>query len=69
MMTAERTRVDVEKVEDRYADMTREQLDAEMQSRVESLADALAFARSGHLHDDEIRRVLLLLDLARKGEW
>jgi hypothetical protein len=55
--------------DDRYADMTREQLDADMQARVESLADALAFARSAHLHDDEIRRVLLLLDLARKGEW
>ena len=54
--------------DDRYADMTREQLDADMQARVESLADALAFARSAHLHDDEIRRVLLLLDLARKGE-
>jgi hypothetical protein len=49
--------------------MTREQLDAEMQARVESLADALAFARSAHLHDDEIRRALRLLDLARKGEW
>ena len=55
--------------DDRYTGMTREQLDVEMQTRVESLADALAFIRSVHLHDVEVRTVLRLHDAARKGAW
>ena len=54
---------------DRYTEMTRAELDEEMCRRAESLADVLAFIRSGHLHDEEVRRALRLLDLARKGEW
>lgn len=54
---------------DPYDAMTRAELDDDMRRRVESLADAIAFARSAHLHDDEVRRVLRLLDAARLGEW
>lgn len=47
---------------DRYDTMPRAELDAELARRCRSVADAIAFARSGHLHDDEIRVALRLLD-------
>ncbi len=47
---------------DRYDTMTRAELDAELSRRCRSVADAIAYARSGHMHDYEIRAVLRLLD-------
>ena len=47
---------------DRYTEMTRAELDAEQRRRIRNLCDALAYVRSGHMHDDEIRAVLRLLD-------
>lgn len=47
---------------DRYDTMARAELDAELRRRCRWVADALAYVRSGHLHDDEIRAVLRLLD-------
>lgn len=42
-----------------YDAMTRAELDAELCTRCRSVADVLAFARSGNMHDDEIRHALL----------
>lgn len=55
-----------------YDEMTRHELDAELGARCRSVADALAFARSGNMHDEEIRRALRMLDEAERrdgSEW
>lgn len=52
----------------KYDDWTRAELDAELCARCRSVADALAFLRSGHMHDDEIRRALRMLDKAERRE-
>ena len=51
-----------------YDKWTRAELDAELGARCRSVADALAFARSGNMHDEEIRRVLRMLDEAERRE-
>jgi len=51
-----------------YEAMTRAELDAELCARCRTVADALAFLRSGHMHDDEIRRALRILDDAERRE-
>lgn len=51
-----------------YDAMARAELDAELCTRCRSVADALAFQRSGHMHDDEIRRALRMLDEAEQRE-
>ena len=51
-----------------YDAMTRAELDAELAVRCRSVADALAFARSGNMHDEELRRALRMLDKAERRE-
>jgi len=56
------------KVPTRYDEWTRAELDVELCTRCRSVADALAFQRSSHMHDDEIRRALRILDDAERRE-
>lgn len=51
-----------------YDNMTRAELDSELCARCRTVADALAFLRSGHMHDDEIRRALRMLDEAKRRD-